>query len=51
MAMLEVDGDYVAVPWNALTVSHLDMALVGTTDQVATPETQETPVDTTMTLF
>jgi sporulation protein YlmC with PRC-barrel domain len=44
---LEIDGDYVAVPWNALTVSHLDMALVGTTDQVATPETQETPVDTT----
>jgi sporulation protein YlmC with PRC-barrel domain len=43
---LEVDGDYVAVPWNALAVSHLDMALVDTTDQVATPETEETPVDT-----
>jgi sporulation protein YlmC with PRC-barrel domain len=47
---LDVDGDAIAVPWNALTVSHLDYRALAEPGQVATPEqdadTQETPVVT-----
>jgi sporulation protein YlmC with PRC-barrel domain len=56
---LDLDGDAVAIPWNALSVSHLDMVTVDTSGQVATPVTenddavtpepgtaQETPVAT-----
>jgi sporulation protein YlmC with PRC-barrel domain len=53
---LELDGDAVAIPWDGLSISHLDMALVDTLDNdldtdddTATPEpgaVQETPVGT-----
>jgi sporulation protein YlmC with PRC-barrel domain len=54
---LDIDGDAVAIPWNALSVSHLDAMAVGVPGQVSTPENddavtpepgtaQETPVVT-----
>jgi sporulation protein YlmC with PRC-barrel domain len=47
---LDIDGDAIALPWNALSVSHLDYRAMEGTELQATPETdadtQETPVGT-----
>jgi sporulation protein YlmC with PRC-barrel domain len=58
---LDIDGDAVAIPWNALSVSHLDMTRVVTLDNdvdtdndTVTPEpgtVQETPVGTGEVVF